>query len=82
MEFETQLTRDVAAHHTIKGDADIDGQKRTVCALFALDLRMAIAMFPSGALAVDKPDSEARLRSICSLKVDWEWTRLPHIRGD
>ena len=70
MEFETQLTRDVAAHHTIKGDADIDGQKRTVCALFALDLRIAIAMFPSGALAVGKQVSEARYLSNCSLKVD------------
>ena len=70
MEFETQLTRDVTAHHTIKGDADIEGQKRTVCALFARDLRLAIAMFPSGALAVGKQNSETRYRSNCSLKVD------------
>ena len=49
----------IAAHHTIKVKADIDGQKRTVCALFALVLRMPIAMFPSGALAVDKQDSAA-----------------------
>jgi hypothetical protein len=28
-------------------------------------------MVPTGALAVDRQDSEARLLSICSLKVDW-----------
>ena len=60
MKFETQLTRDVTAHHTIKDDATTTGQKRTVCALFALDLRFAVAMFPSGALAVGKQDSEAK----------------------
>lgn len=51
--------KNIAARHTIKVKADIDGQKRTVCALFALDLRIPIAMFPSVALAVDKQDPEA-----------------------
>ena len=54
-----QGRKNIAAHHTIKVKADIDGQKRTVCALFALVLRMPIAMFPSGALAVDKQNSAA-----------------------
>lgn len=64
------MKRDIAAHDTIKDDADFESQKRTVCALFALDLRIAIAMFPSGALAVGKQVSEARYLSNCSLMVD------------
>jgi hypothetical protein len=60
----------MAAQNTIKRDSDFDGEKRTVCALFTIVLRVAIVMLPSGALAVGKRVSTAENLTICSLTVD------------
>jgi hypothetical protein len=51
------LLRQATARHATKSRIKSDGEKRTLCALFTLVFWEALAMFPVGALAVDRHQS-------------------------